>query len=66
MAFIDCINSLKEPDKKFAVQNELFKIAAHEEALRAEKYDLFTIVRNEESSIEKTLKILEKHFGLSG
>jgi len=65
MAFTNCIKSLNEPEKKFAVQNELFKIGAHEEVLKAKKYNLFSIMRNEDSTVEKTLKILEKHFGLS-
>jgi len=31
----------------------------------AEKYELFSIIRTEESTIENTLKILEQHFNLS-
>jgi len=62
--FTNCIKSLKDPDKKFETQNELFRIGAKEVAANAEKYKLFSIMRTEESTVENTLKILEKHFGL--
>jgi len=62
--FTNCIKSLKDPDKKFETQNELFRIGAKEVAANAEKYKLFTIMRTEESTVENTLKILEEHFGL--
>ena len=64
MAFTNCIKSLKDPDKKFATQNELFRIGALEEEAKAKKYELFTIMRNENSTIDGTLKMLEQHFGL--
>ena len=62
--FTECIKSLKDPEKKFETQNELFRIGAKEMAEKAEKYNLFGIVRTKESTVENTLKILEKHFGL--
>ena len=62
--FTDCIKSLKNPEKKFETQNELFRLGAKEMADKAEKYKLFSIIRTEESTVEGTLKILEEHFGL--
>ena len=62
--FTNCIKGLKDPEKKFEVQNELFRIGAREEAEKAEKYNLFSIMRSEESTVENTLKMLEAHFKL--
>jgi len=62
--FTECIQSLKDPEKKFETQNELFRIGAREMAEKAEKYGVFSIMRNEESTVEGTLKILEGHFQL--
>jgi hypothetical protein len=63
MDFTNCIKSLKNPDIKFATQNELFKIDALEVEAKANKYNLFSIMRNDKSTIEGSLKELEKHFG---
>ena len=60
--FTDCIKSLKDAEKKFETQNELFRIGAKEFADNADKYKLFTIMRSDESTIEGTLKLLENHF----
>ena len=62
--FTNCIQSLKDPEKKFETQNELFRIGAKEMFEKAEKYKLFSIIRTEESTVENTLSLLEKHFGL--
>jgi adenylate kinase family enzyme len=62
--FTECIKSLKDPEKKFETQNELFRLGSKEMVDKAEKHKLFTIMRNEESTVEDTLKILEKHFKL--
>ena len=62
--FTECIQSLIDPEKKFETQNELFRIGAKEMAEKAKKYDLFSIMRNEESTVENTLIMLEKHFCL--
>jgi hypothetical protein len=62
--FTQCIQSLKNPEKKFETQNELFRIGARKEFKEAEKYKLFKIIRTEESTVENTLKMLEEHFGL--
>ena len=62
--FTNCIKSLKDPEKKFETQNELFRIGAKEVAANAEKYKLFSIMRTENSTVEGTLKLLEEHFGL--
>jgi len=63
-SFTECIQSLKDPAKKFETQNELFRIGAREMAEKAEKYGVFSIMRNDESTIENTLTMLEKHFRL--
>ena len=62
--FTDCIKSLKESEKKFETQNELFRIGAREMAEKAEKYGLFSIVRSEKSTVGNALLLLEKHFNL--
>jgi len=62
--FTECIQSLKDPEKKFETQNELFRIHAKEMAEKAKKYNWFSIMRSEESTVEGTLRMLEKHFGL--
>lgn len=64
MNFTNCLKSLKDPDIKFAAQNELFRIGAIEEAEKAKKYGLFSIMRSEESTVSETLKLLEDYFGL--
>jgi len=58
------IQSLKEPEKKFETQYELFRIWAKETAEEARKHNLFSIMRSEESTVESMLKMLEKHFSL--
>jgi len=63
--FTRAIQSLENSEQKFEVQNELFRIGAKEIAKKAAKHKLFSIMRNEESTIEKTLLLLENHFGLS-
>ena len=63
-AFLDCILSLKEPEKKIAVQDELFKIEVNKIYEEVHKHNFYSIIRTEKSTIEKTLKMLEKHFGL--
>ena len=62
--FTECIQSLKDPAKKFETQNELFRLSALEMAEKAKQYNFFSIMRNEESTVENTLKLLEKHFCL--
>ena len=62
--FTECIQSLKDPEKKFETQNELFRIGAKEMFEKTKKYKLFSIMRTEESTVENTLSLLEKHFGL--
>jgi len=63
-AFLDCLKSLKEPEKKIAVQDELFRIRAEQTYEEVRQNKLFTTIRTEESTIENTLQLLEKHFGL--
>lgn len=62
--FIECIMSLKEPEKKLETQNELFRIGVQETFDDVHKYNLFNIIRSDESTVEKTLALLENHFGL--
>jgi len=62
--FLECILSLKEPEKKIAVQDELFRIGVEKTFEEVREYNLFSIVRTEESTVEGTLKLLEEHFGL--
>ena len=62
--FLDCIKSLKEPDKKIAVQDELFRIGVEKLYTQVKEYNLFSIIRNDESTVEKTLTLLEGHFVL--
>ena len=62
--FIECIMSLKEPEKKLETQNELFRIGAKEMFRDVQKYGLFYIMRGEDSTVENTLGMLERHFGL--
>jgi len=60
--FTNCIKSLKDPEKKFETQNELFIIGAKKMAAEAEKYELFRIMRNENSTVDGTMRLLEAHF----
>lgn len=62
--FLECIMSLKEPKKKIAVQDELFRINVEKTYNDVRKYNLFNIVRTKESTVENTLKMLEMHFKL--
>ena len=62
--FLECILSLKDPEKKIAVQDELFRIGAEKTLEDARKHNLYTIVRTGDSTVEKTLKLLETHFCL--
>jgi len=61
--FTNCIKSLKDPEKKFETQNELFKLGAIEMAEKAKQFNFFSIMRGENSTIEGTMKLLEDHFG---
>ena len=63
-AFLDCLMSLKEPEKKIAVQDELFRIGVEEICEDVRKHKFFSIVRTEESTVDSTLKMLENHFCL--
>lgn len=62
--FLDCILSLKEPEKKIAVQDELFRINVEKIYADVREYGLFNIVRDDESTVENTMRLLEAHFGL--
>ena len=64
--FTKCIQSLTDPERKFETQNELFRVGAKEMAEKAKKCGLFSIMRDEESTVEDTLAALERHFGLCG
>jgi hypothetical protein len=62
--FLDCILSLKDPEKKIAVQDELFRINVEKTYEDVRKYKLFSIVRTKDSTVEGSLLLLEKHFKL--
>jgi len=62
--FLACILSLKEPEKKMDVQDELFRIGIEKTLEDAREYNVFTIVRDNKSTVESTLKMLERHFNL--
>ena len=63
-AYLDMLLGLKEPEKKIAVQDELFRIGVEKTYEEVRQHNLFSIVRDENSTVENTLKILERHFGL--
>jgi len=63
-SFLEWIKSLNESEKKIAKQDELFRIGVEKMFEDAKKYNLFSIVRTEESTVENTLMLLEQHFGL--
>ena len=63
-AFLDCLKSLKEPEKKIAVQDELFRIRAEQTYAEAKAHGLFSVIRSQNSTVESTLNLLENHFGL--
>ena len=54
----------KRAGEKIATQDALFKIAVDEVYADVRKHNLFNIIRNDESTVEKSLSLLEKHFGL--
>ena len=56
--------SLNEPEKKIAKNDEIFKIQSQKICEEAERYGLFSIMRNEDSTVENTLRLLEEHFNL--
>ena len=62
--FLECILSLKEPEKKIAVQDELFRINVEKIYDDVRKYNLFSIVRTDGSTVENTFELLKKHFNL--
>ena len=62
--FLECIMSLEEPEKKIAVQDELFRINIEKALEEVRKYSLFYHVRTEDSTVKNTLSIIEEHFGL--
>jgi len=62
--FLECILSLKEPEKKIAVQDELFRIGVEKTYREVREHSLFSVVRDNESTVENTLRLLEKHFML--
>jgi len=63
--FLECILSLKDPEEKIAVQDELFRIDIERTCEDVRKYGVFSIERNDESTVENTLRLLEAHFMLS-
>ncbi|MCL1883961.1 MAG: AAA family ATPase [Defluviitaleaceae bacterium] len=64
MDFTRAIQSLENSEQKFEVQNELFRIGAKEMAEKAKTYNLFTIMRSDESTVDSTLIQIENHLCL--
>ena len=62
--YLECILSLKNPEEKLAVQDEIFRIGIEKTLEEARRFGLFTVIRDENSTIEKTLTTLEGHFCL--
>lgn len=62
--FTNMLKSLKNSEKAFETQNELFRLGSKQRLEEVQKHKLFYIIRTEESTIEKTLALLESHFGL--
>ena len=62
--FLECLLSLKEPEKKIATQDALFRIGVEKVTAEARALGLFSVVRTEDSTVEGTLKLLEEHFCL--
>ena len=60
--YLDWIMSLNEPEKKIAKQDEVFKISTARTFKEVEEHNLFSVVRTENSTVDGTLAILEKHF----
>ena len=60
--YLAWIMSLNEPEKKIAKQDEISRISVEETYQEVHKYNLFSIVRTTESTVENTLKLLENHF----
>ena len=62
--FLDCLLSLKEPEKKIAVQDELFRLDVERIFDEVRQYGLFSVVREPDSTVEHTIQLLEQHFAL--
>ncbi len=62
--FLSCLLSLKDPEKKIAVQDELFRISVEKTYAEVHRYGLFHIVRTADSTPQNTLRLLEAHFRL--
>ena len=62
--WLEWIASQKDAEQKIARQNDLFRTQAEQAFEDAKKAKLFSVVRTQESTVETTLKLLEKHFYL--
>ena len=63
-SYLEWIMSLNESEKKIAKQDELFRLGVDKMFEEVRKYNLFSIIRNKDSTVENTLKVLEEHFRL--
>ena len=61
----ECIMSLRNPEQTLENYNVTLKKECRGVADEAYQKGLFTVMRDENSTVEKTLRILEKHFGLA-
>jgi len=60
----DWVMSLNEPKNVVAKYDQIFRIDAERIFAEAQKHNLYSIVRTEESTVDATLKLLEEHFEL--
>jgi hypothetical protein len=60
--YLNWIMSLNDSENKIAKQDEVFRIDTEKIFREVEENNLFSITRTAESTVEGTLKLLEKHF----
>jgi len=63
-SYLKWMLSLNEAEKKIKTNDEIFKIQTLKTYDEVEKHGLFKIIRTEDSTIERTLALLEQHFGI--
>jgi len=63
-SYLEWIMSLSDPEKKITKNDEVFSIEVSKTFDEVRKYNLFSTIRTNDSSIENTLVLLEAHFNL--
>jgi len=61
----ECIMSLKNPEKSLENMNNTFRLGTQRTIDEVKASGLFYLMRDDFSTVEKTLTQLEKHFGLT-